>query len=119
MNKQTEDKILEMLLHVHEKSTGDHPLDPQKDGVEWWIKRCGGTRSLRTQISYMGVDAHSAEEFWLKYGHNDLLPREHLFRFFFSSSSTLHLKGVLISSLEQQGALRRLGGQVCIVFALI
>ena len=36
----------------------------------------------------------------------------------FSSSSTLHLKGVLISSLEQQGALRRLGGQVCIVFAL-
>ena len=27
MNKQTEDKILEMLLHVHEKSTGAHPLD--------------------------------------------------------------------------------------------
>ena len=33
MNKQTEDKILEMLLHVHEKSTGAHPLDPQKGGV--------------------------------------------------------------------------------------
>ena len=34
----------------------------------------------------------------------------------FSSLSTLHLIGVLISSLEQRGALRRLGGQVCIVF---
>ena len=31
----------------------------------------------------MGIDAHSAEEFWLKYGHDDLLPCEHLFRFFF------------------------------------
>ena len=31
----------------------------------------------------MGIDAHFAEEFWLKYGHDDLLPREHLFRFFF------------------------------------
>ena len=31
----------------------------------------------------MGIDAYSAEEFWLKYGHDDLLPREHLFRFFF------------------------------------
>ena len=30
----------------------------------------------------------------------------------FSSSSTLHLIGVLISSLEQQGALRRLGGEI-------
>ena len=29
MNKQTEDKILEMLLHIHEKSIGAHPLDPQ------------------------------------------------------------------------------------------
>ena len=83
MNKQTEDKILEMLLHVHQKSTGAHPLDPQKDGVQWWIKRCGGTRPLRTQIGYMGVDAYSAEEFWLKYGHDDLFPREHLFHFFF------------------------------------
>ena len=72
-----------MLLHVDEKSTGAHPLDPQKDGVQWWIKCCGGTRSLRTQISYMGVDAYSAEEFWLKYGHDDLFPCEHLFRFFF------------------------------------
>ena len=31
----------------------------------------------------MGIDAYFAEEFWLKYGHDDLLPREHLFRFFF------------------------------------
>ena len=44
MNKQIEDKILEMLLHIHEKSTGAHPLDPQKDVVEWWIKRSGGSR---------------------------------------------------------------------------
>ena len=36
----------------------------------------------------------------------------------FSCLSTLHLIGVLISSLEQRGALRRLGGQVCIVFVL-
>ena len=28
MNKRTEDKILEMLLHVHEKSTGAHPGVP-------------------------------------------------------------------------------------------
>ena len=80
MNKQTEDKILEMLLEVHEKSTGAHPLAPQNDGVEWWIKRCGGLRSLRTQISHLGIDA---EESRLKYGHGDLLPCEHCFRFFF------------------------------------
>ena len=36
---------------------------------------------MRLQISYMGVDAYFAEEFWLKYGHEDILPR--LFRFFF------------------------------------
>ena len=36
----------------------------------------------------------------------------------FSSLSTHHLIGVLISSLEQRAALRRLGGQVCIVFVL-
>ena len=51
-----------------------------------------------------------------KYGHDEILPREHLFRFFFLS--TLHLIGVLISSVEQRGAVRRLGGQVCIVFVL-
>ena len=37
----------------------------------------------------------------------------------FSSLSTLYLIGVLVSSLEQQGALRRLGGQVCIVFVVL
>ena len=37
---------------------------------------------------------------------------------FFFPSSTLHLIGVLISSQEQRGALRRLGGKVCIVFVL-
>ena len=36
----------------------------------------------------------------------------------FSSLSTLHLIGVLISSLEQRGALSRHGGQVCIMFVL-
>ena len=36
----------------------------------------------------------------------------------FSSLSTIHLISVLMSSLEQQGALRRLGGQVCIVLVL-
>ena len=31
----------------------------------------------------MGIDAYSAKEFWLKYGHDEILPRENLFRFFF------------------------------------
>ena len=52
MNKQTEDKILEMLLPIHEKSSGAHPHDPQPHGVQWWIKRCGGSRSLSLQILY-------------------------------------------------------------------
>ena len=25
----------------------------------------------------MGIAADSAEEFWLKYGHDEILPREH------------------------------------------
>ena len=37
---------------------------------------------------------------------------------FFPCLSTLHLIGVPISSLEQRGAVRRLGGQVCIVFVV-
>ena len=51
MNKQTEDKILEMLLHIYEKSVGAHPLDPPPDGVQWWIKCCGGSRLMRLQIT--------------------------------------------------------------------
>ena len=31
----------------------------------------------------MGIDACSAEEFWLKYGRDEILPLEHLVRFFF------------------------------------
>ena len=31
---------------------------------------------MRLQISYMGLDAYSAEEFWLKYGHEDILPHQ-------------------------------------------
>ena len=38
---------------------------------------------MRLQITYMGLDAYSAEEFWLKYGREDILPHEHLFRFLF------------------------------------
>ena len=44
---------------------------------------------MRLQIRYMGLDAYSAEEFWLKYGHEDILPREHLFRFLFFLKHTL------------------------------
>ena len=91
--------------HIHEKSTRAHPLDPQKDGVQWWIKRCGGSQSLRTQISYMGIDAYSAEEFWLKYGHTEILPREHLFRLFFFSS----LKHTPPSHLGSQRAQKEQG----------
>ena len=87
MNKQMEDRILEMLYHMHDKSKGPHPLDPTIEGVKWWSARCGST-ALKQQISYMGIDAASAEEFWLKYGHDDILPREPLFRFFFFMKHT-------------------------------
>ena len=83
MNKQTEDKILQMLLHIHEKRIGGHPLDPQPDGVQWWIKHCGGSRLMRLQISYTGLDAYFAEESGLEFGHMDILPCKHLIRFFF------------------------------------
>ena len=43
-----------MLLHTHEKIID--PLDPQPDGVHWWIRRCGGFESLRLRISYMPID---------------------------------------------------------------
>ena len=56
MNKQTEDKILEMLLHKVEKHTEAHPLDPQKDGVHRWIKRCGGSQSLRMSMCAHPLD---------------------------------------------------------------
>ena len=69
-----------MLFHTHEKSIGAPPLDPQGDDVEWWIRCCDESMSSRRQISCMGVDAYSAEEFWLKYGHNDILSSEHSFR---------------------------------------
>ena len=115
MNKQKEDKMLEMLPHIQEKSTEAHPLDSQKGGVEWWIQRGGGSGFVITQISYIGIDADCAEEFWLKYVHDETFPHEHLFFSFFSYS----LIGVLISSLKQWGALKRVGGQVCTVFVLI
>ena len=51
--------------------------------------------------SYMGLDAYSAEEFWLKYGHEDIPPREHLFRLLFFLKHTP----------PQRGALRMLGGE--------
>ena len=81
MNKQTEDKILEMLLHIHEKSIGAHPLDLQKDGVQWWIKCCGGSWSLRKQIIWVLMPtlprSFGQSMGMMRYFH------EHLFRFFF------------------------------------
>ena len=59
----------------------------------------------------MGSDAHSAEEFRLRYGHDEVLFCKHF-------SSTLHLIGVLISTLLQRGALRTLW-QVCMVLVLL
>ena len=50
----------------------------------------------------MGLDAYSAEEFRLKYGHEDILPREHLLRLLFFLKHTP----------PQRGALRMLGGEV-------
>ena len=41
MNKQTEKKIGVTFLHKHKKSTEGHSVEPQKDGVDWWIRRCG------------------------------------------------------------------------------
>ena len=61
----------------------------------------------------MGIDAHSAKEFWLKYGHDDLLPREHLFRFF------AHKLRILNVYLVDNGTERQLcvleGGDQCAV----
>ena len=115
MNKQTEDKILEMLLHIHEKSIWAHPLGPKLDGVQWWIKCCSVSRLMRLHISCIGIDAYSAKEFWLKYWHDF---RAIICFASFSSRSILHFMGVLISSPEQRVALRMLGGQVCSVFVL-
>ena len=38
---------------------------------------------VRTQVARMGADAETLEEFWMKYGHPELLDCESLFRFFF------------------------------------
>ena len=40
-------------------------------------------RGHKTQIEWMGADAATMEEFWLKYGHLHLLDRESMFHFFF------------------------------------
>ena len=63
-----------------------HPSHPVYDdgkggGVQWWVKRCKSNR-VCTQVARMGADADTLEEFWMKYGHPELLDRESSFRFF-------------------------------------
>ena len=84
-NKKTEDEILEYLLAVSKNLA--HPLHPVYDdgkggGIQWWVKRCKST-CVCTQVARMGADAETLEEFWMKYGHPELLDRESLFPFFF------------------------------------
>ena len=61
-----------------------HPIydDGNGGGVQWWVKRCKST-CVRTQVARMGANAETLEEFWMKYGHPELLDRDSLFRFFF------------------------------------
>ena len=84
-NKKTKDEILEYLLTVPKNlALPLHPVynDGNTVGVQWWEKRCDST-SVHTQVAWMGAHAYSMEEFWMKYGHPQLLDREALFRFFF------------------------------------
>ena len=94
-----------MLFHVHEQSKGAHPLEPQKEGVDWWIKHRGESTSWRLQISDMGIDAASAEECWLMYGHDDILLRTNMFRFLFFMKRTPPPQGR--AHLLSGGAARR------------
>ena len=76
---------MEYLLAVSKNLA--HPLHPVYDdgkggGVQWWVKQCKST-CVRTQVARMGADAETSEEFWMKYGHPELLDYESLFQFFF------------------------------------
>ena len=103
---------MEYLLAVSKNSA--HPLHPvyndgNNGGVQWWEKRCNST-SVRSQVAWMGADAYTMEEFWMKYGHPQLLDREALFRFFFWMKHTLPV---------ETGVWRRLGVRALPMFANI
>ena len=105
MNKQTEDKILEMLLHIHEKSIGAHPLDPQKDGVQWWM-------SVVADLSHQGHKSvvwvlmrTLPRSFGSSMGTMRYFPANICFASF-SSRSTLHLQGACLGALRGGHSLR-------------
>ena len=78
-NAKTSDAILEYLLAVSGRMA--------KGDVRWCLNRCP-TNSPRLQVARMGADAAPMEGFWLKYGHEELLPREDRYRFFFRVKHT-------------------------------
>ena len=85
-NAQTSDVILEYLLAVSSRMA--HLVHPETKGaVQMWINR-GQTNSLRLQVARMSADAATMEEFWLKYGHKERLPREDMYQFFFHMKHT-------------------------------
>ena len=67
-----------------------------------------------TQVARMGADADTLEEFWMKYGHPELLNCESLFRFF--GLSTPHLQRAVLWCLAPKGVRRLLSGGVLPVF---
>ena len=71
--------MLSFLLRVHNGMA--HPLHPTLEGVDWWVKKCKSP-SLRRQLAVMGCDAHTAEEWYIKYGDPELLTRDELFVYF-------------------------------------
>ena len=75
---------MEYLLAVSKNLA--HPLHPVYDdgkggGVQWWVKWCTSS-CVRTQVVWISADAKTLEEFWMKYGHPELLDHESLFQFF-------------------------------------
>ena len=81
-HKQLDDQILTYLLRVYEGIA--HVLHPEREDVQWWINRCGREGNvLRKQVARMGVDAVTAEEWYMKYGHEGHISREEMFRWFF------------------------------------
>ena len=66
-------------MRIH--NTMAHPLHPTSYGVKWWVERCR-SNLLRTQMALIGCDAHTAEEWYIKYGGPDLPTQEELFLYF-------------------------------------
>ena len=62
VNKQAEDRILEMVFQPHEKSQQAHPLDPQKGGMSYGGLPVVQSIQLSTHISSMGIDAICAQQ---------------------------------------------------------